>query len=1096
MIVDDHRERDIFIGALEHEPGEPRSVYLEGSCAGDASLLERVESLLAAYEEGGEDEFLEPQELPADILEGKAREVGLALEDGKPIRIGNYEVRRLIGRGSMGTVYEAQQINLKRPVALKVLRGSVFGSGSDMLRFRQEAEATANLHHPNIVSVYEVGEIDDHEFFSMTLLQGGTLASAMSDLRGDLRRAVGLLVKVARALDAAHEDGIIHRDIKPSNVLLDLTGEPYVADFGLAKQVEAEHSHTLTGQIVGTPSFMAPEQASRGGGVDKRADVYGVGAILYQMLTGLAPYRGQSLMEVLEQLRGGEVIPPSKIEAEVDRDLETIAMKCLERDPGDRYGSAAELADELQRWLAGEEIAARPLTRKQRLGRWVRRNPSKVAGWAALLAAAAGLAAGGVHLIAEQQQSERIAEQFEEDRRQKDRSAEAMRRKLYAAEMMEASILAGKPDVEVAAIAENLRHWEDGGDSGGKDLRGWEWHYLDRLTRRHLFMTEPREGEVSLLWRPGHDQVLVYSMEGIGVLDLWNWKTGERIREFPAIDFGAAVWMPDGRLRITGMDLLDRYLDLDSGDVEEGEPGLGLPTPPSPRADYLSYDPTGRYLAVIGGWHSGHKVFDRGDGNREIHDDGNHGTGTCIWSSDGEWLAFRRFDGVHVWNLKTGEETLLGDGATFGALSMAWHPEKPLLAVGGRSSVISVYSVEDNVSLHEHENGSPVTGLAWWHGDNGVLDTDELLAAGGRNGAVKFFLAQGRQPVVELLGHSGLISSIRWRSAESSLVASGSSDGTVRFWDIGQEALWSTQVVGTRGGIAWSPNGDRVALKMAFLPDAVASVVWLPGTSEVSVMPGTEIPLRDNYMVGSDAFDWNPASGQLLSMSEGKDAITIWTMGDGEAELKDVRYPVSDPGHWVVARWNPDGTRIAIANAEELTIVSHPLGERIRLGGHPVGIADLAWGPTGRELASVGGDDTLRIWRAIDGEEVLRVECGAAVPAMQAFRRVVWEPGGSRIAVSVGDLSKVKIWDRVEEGWVAEIEGQNSMVKALAWSPDRSRLAVGGVGKEIRLWDMETYQQVAVLRHRENDIEDLKWSPGGEQLISTGYNVITLWNGR
>jgi serine/threonine protein kinase/lipopolysaccharide biosynthesis regulator YciM len=296
---------------------------------------------------------------------------------------GDYELIDEIARGGMGVVYKAKQINLNRIVALKMILSGQLASEQDVQRFRTEAEAAANLDHPRIVPIYEVGQQDGQHYFSMGFVDGESLAQKIVDGPMAHREAAEMLVKICEGIAYAHERGVIHRDLKPANILLDQSEQPKITDFGLAKKLGSDSNLTGTGQILGTPSYMAPEQAS--GKVDEvgpLADIYALGAILYCLLTGRPPFQAANPMDTLLQVLDKEPIPPRQLNATIPEDLETICLKCLSKEPHRRYSNANELSQELGRFLRGEPIQARPVGRVEQAWRWCKRNPA-IAGWIA-----------------------------------------------------------------------------------------------------------------------------------------------------------------------------------------------------------------------------------------------------------------------------------------------------------------------------------------------------------------------------------------------------------------------------------------------------------------------------------------------------------------------------------------------------------------------------------------------------------------------------------------------------------------------------------------------------------------------------------------
>src|SRR5437763_6578227 len=299
--------------------------------------------------------------------------------------LGDYELLDEVGRGGQGVVFRARQKSLNRTVALKVISLGQWASKAHLKRFRLEAEAAARLEHPGIVPIHEVGERDGSCYFSMKFVEGGQLDEVANREPMPIRSAVELIAKVAHTVHYAHEHGILHRDIKPGNILLDAKGEPHLTDFGLARLPETESTVTRTMEVLGTPSYMAREQAvGNNPSVTRATDIYGLGAVLYQLLTGHAPFAGGTTFETVRLVLDTEPRQPRLLNPKVDRDLNTICLKCLDKDPQRRYPSALALAEDIERWLKHEPIRARRTGLFTRGRKWLRRSPS-IAVMAAML---------------------------------------------------------------------------------------------------------------------------------------------------------------------------------------------------------------------------------------------------------------------------------------------------------------------------------------------------------------------------------------------------------------------------------------------------------------------------------------------------------------------------------------------------------------------------------------------------------------------------------------------------------------------------------------------------------------------------------------
>ncbi len=455
MSLDPQLVQGVFLSAVECDDPAARAAVLDRECSDDAELRARVEALLTAFDRP--DSLLDrpivnpenrvtatsselssdPSDLtgcifPDDLesalelsssdgdLVGSQADGTLFFKlqpdppasEGRPAPVvSGYEILGELGRGGMGVVYKARQIRLNRPCALKMILGGGHASAESAARFLAEAQAIAQLQHPHIVQIHHIGEADGLPFFELEYLPGGSLDRRLSGTPWPARRAAELIESVARGVAEAHRQGIVHRDLKPANVLLAADGTPKITDFGLAKSLAADSGLTRTDSIMGSPGYMAPEQAEgKAKQVGPLADVYALGAILYELLTGGQPFRGTTALEILDQVKNAEPVPPSRLVPGLPRDVETIALKCLQKEPGKRYDSAAALAEDLRRFLVGEPIVARPVPFWERGIKWARRRPAIAMLAVAILLLLAALMGLGVLSYEKIESALRIAE--------------------------------------------------------------------------------------------------------------------------------------------------------------------------------------------------------------------------------------------------------------------------------------------------------------------------------------------------------------------------------------------------------------------------------------------------------------------------------------------------------------------------------------------------------------------------------------------------------------------------------------------------------------------------------------------------------------
>ncbi len=753
-------------------------------------------------------------------------------------RFGNYELLQRIGRGGMGVVYQAQQMEpIRRVVAIKMILAGQFADPCDVQRFHAEAEAAASLDHPGIVPIYEVGQQEGQNYYSMAFVEGEGLAKRL--IAGPLppTEAASIALQISQAVAYAHSQGIIHRDLKPGNILLDASNRPRITDFGLAKRLTEDSDRTAEGQILGTPSYMPPEQA-RGerSSIGPRSDLYALGGILYAMLTGRPPFQAASFETVLQQLMQLEPVSPRQLNPEVPKDLETICLKCLEKDPARRYESALELANDLVRFLGNKPIHARPVRRLERLQKWVRRDPRTAL---LLTAVVAALTVGATISTVYWLRSEHAAHELRQtnislaDANLREREArgqatlraqeavearqavasaldrsqselELARRRLYIADIQLADQAYHEQDL--ATLQHLLEKHLPSPDSDAPDLRDWEWYYLrsrcqqDDLTfRAHSHRVE------SLAWKP--DETEVASADSSGQILVFDPHHGNvRLR----LNYGIAKqcqlhWQAEGTYLLAVLAPIERQLpstpsepspilvwDAATGEAVLSEMGLDA-----------VWSSSGDLLAWIDAQNQVRLREPAKAETRQLAQSATQPLALCF-NPDGSELCVVNKTHARTLNVSTGEIRLEIPLASPMQAKVAWSHDQQNLALalqpaaGGPQPLI-VYQASDGKVLHRFAfEGNPLQ--LQWSADSQLLSLqafDTLFAYSLPTAAttrVAAYCSQVNETAGTLLAGQ--------RSLQLHEIAA---DGTAV-----ARKTWLGHI-GTLRAIAWSPSGQRIA---------------------------------------------------------------------------------------------------------------------------------------------------------------------------------------------------------------------------------------------------------------------------------------------
>ncbi|MEE2989601.1 MAG: protein kinase [Planctomycetota bacterium] len=1021
-----------------------------------------------------------------DLVEVDERDVDtLPVDRASLDRIGRFELIEEVGRGAFGAVWKARDSQLDRIVAVKIPRQHFFSAGNRE-QFLREARSTAQLDHPNIVTVHEVGSHEDQLFIVSDFIEGTTLAEYISASRFSLRESAAICVTIAGALHHAHENGVIHRDLKPSNVMITANNDPRVMDFGLAKRESGEITITIDGKLVGTPAYMSPEQA-RGEAhhVDRRADVYSLGVLLYELISGEPPFRGVTRM-LLHQVIHEEAPSPRTLDSSIPRDLETITLKCLQKDPAGRYPDASQLASDLKNWLDGKPIQARPISSLQQGLRWCKRKPAVAALSAVVAILLIFLGVGGTWIgireaknasqkaslhteaLQERETAVREAKKARAESERARQNEQRVRRQLYNTDM-----LLVQRDWEANNIGHVLQLLDR--HAGSESLKGFEWDYWMRLCHTDLMTLEAGTGQASSV-AISPDGQWIASAGSDRRVQIWRSDGGQEqdLRGHTA-HINCLAFSPDSKLLASASnDGTVKLWNPEAIGSFSGEAILSFAGHDGP-VNAVAFRPDGKEIAS-GSRDKTIRIWNATTGEQRLTLGGHADSISSVaFSPDGKQLVSGSYDNsARVWDAGSGEQIAMLRGHTYSVLAVAFHPDGSQLATGSFDGSVRAWDPVSGEQVTLFQGAAPVRTVSYRPGG-------QQIAAAGTASIITLWDTENGQKVRTLKGHTGPLNSIAF-SPDGSRIASASDDGSVKIWDadLDQEMRILNTLPEIISSVSFSGQDHSLAIgnynNMVYSRQALEEGEMLAKRGHESFVTSVVFQ-RNGKRIVSGSFDstarvWDAESGEQLLVLRGHQGTV-----HGVALSDDGQMIATGAEDRTVRVW--EGT-----SGDEIQRISG-LGSIVRC---------VAFNHAGTRLVTSGSDHMVTIWSLESQTTELSIDTGSETNG--PIYSVSYSPDDRQIIAACKDGS-LKIFDSGKGELMMELKGHTGPVLAANWSHDGERIVSASADGTIKIWDAATGQDLLTLFGHGNQVTTVCFGPRDEVIASGGYDAtVRVWDAR